>query len=287
MRVLDYFEPNSVNEAISLLAKLEGAKIYAGGTDLIVDMNKNNENPRYIIDIKRIPNLDYIDYQPGEGLKIGALTTIAALRKSDVIIQKYPIIHQSTLQFANIAVRNLATLGGNLCAAVPSADMAPGLIALGAKAKIEGPDGERVIPVEEFFVKAKKSCLQKDELLVEIQVPEQPENTRGIYHKFSKRGEGDLPIVGVAVVLTLDSTKEICQDIKIALGNVAPTPMRAHNAESILRGKKIDEALIDRCVQAAADETNARVSYRASVEYKKDMVKVFAKKAIYDAIALV
>ncbi|HNX29173.1 MAG TPA: xanthine dehydrogenase family protein subunit M [Syntrophomonadaceae bacterium] len=285
MRVLDYFEPTSVKETSSLLAKFEGAKIVAGGTDLVVDMNKKNENPRYIIDIKNIPNLDYIEYQPGQGLKIGALTTIAALQKSDVIIQKYSIIQQATLEFANIAIRNVATLGGNLCAAVPSSDMAPGLIALGAKVKIAGVEGEKVIPLEEFFVKSKKSALQKDELLVEIQVPEQTENTRGIYYKFSKRGEGDLAIVGVAVVITLDSQKEICQDIKIALGNVAPTPMRAHNAESILRGNKIDEALIDKCVQAAADETNARKSYRASVEYKKDMVKVFAKKAISKAIA--
>lgn len=285
MRVLDYFEPTSVKEAISLLAKYEEAKVIAGGTDIIVDMNKNNESPRYIIDIKNIPNLDYIDYKPGQGLKIGALATIAALRKSDVIIQKYAIIQQATLQFANIAVRNVATLGGNMCAAVPSADMAPGLIALGAKVKIAGVKGERVIPVEDFFVGSKKSALQKDEILVEIQVPEQAENTQGIYYKFSKRGEGDLPIVGVAVVITLDSQKEICQDIKIALGNVAPTPMRALNAESILRGKKIEDALIESCVQAAADETNARVSYRASVEYKKEMVKVFAKKAIYEAIA--
>jgi carbon-monoxide dehydrogenase medium subunit len=285
MRVLDYFEPTSVNEAVSLLAEYEEAKLIAGGTDLIVDMNKKNESPKYLININTIPNLNYIEYQPGQGLKIGALTTIAALRKSDVISEKYSIIQQATRQFANIAVRNAATVGGNLCAAVPSADMVPGLIALGAKVKIAGPQGEKVIPLEEFFVGAKKSVLQKDEILVEIQVPEQPENTRGIYYKFSKRGEGDLPIVGVAVVMTLDSNKEICQDIKIALGNVASTPMRAYQAESLLRGMKIDDALIDSCVQAAADEANPRKSYRASVEYKKAMVKVFTKKAICEAMA--
>lgn len=289
MASIQYFEPTSIEEAVSLLTQYkEEAKIVAGGTDLVVDMNKYLINPKYLVSINSIPNLDYIKFEQGQGVEIGATTTVAALQESSELKEKYPMIHQAACQFANMAVRNMATLGGNLCNAAPSADMAPGLIAivLGAKAKIAGPNGERIIPLEEFFVGVNKTALQTGEILVAIQVPELPNNTKCVYYKYAVKSKSDLPVVGVAVAATIEPKEKIFQDIKIALSNVAPTPMRARNAEDLLKGKKIDEALIDKCAQAAADEANPRPgSIRASAEYKKAMVKVYTKKALMEFIS--
>ncbi len=287
MRGFEYFEPSTVSESISLLDKYkEEAKVIAGGTDLLVEMKQAHISPKYLINIKTIPGLDYINYDPNEELRIGALTTIRALEKSTEIRQRYPIIYQAVSHFGTISVRNMATLGGNLCNAVPSADTAPGLIALSARAKIVGPDGEKTVPLENFFTGSGKTVLKTGEILVEIQVPVPPANTKGVYLKYTMRSKTDLPVVGVAVVATLEPKDKVCRDIKIVLGNVAPTPMRAHNAEEIIRGKRIDEAIIDRCAQAASDEAHPRPgSIRASVEYKKAMVKVFTEEAIREAVA--
>ena len=287
MRNFEYFEPSTVSEATSLLAKYkEEAKIIAGGTDLLVEMKQERISPKYIINIKTIPGLDYINYDSKEGLRIGALTTIRTLEKSTELRRRYPVISQVASQFGNIPVRNVATLGGNLCNAVPSADTAPALIGLSARAKMVGTDGERIIPLENFFTGSGSTALKTGEMLVEIQVPVPPANTKGVYLKYAIRGKSDLPVVGIAVVVTLEPKDKVCKDIKIVLGNVAPTPMRARSAEEIIRGKRIDEAVINSCAQAASDEAHPRPgSIRASAEYKKAMVKVFTKQAIKEAVA--
>lgn len=287
MRDFEYFEPSTVSEATSLLARYkEEAKIIAGGTDLLVEMKQDNIRPKYIINIKTIPGLDYIIYDAKEGLRIGALTTIRALEKSSELRRRYPVISQVVSHFGNIPVRNVATLGGNLCNAVPSADTAPALIGLSARARMVGTDRERIIPLEDFFTGLGSTALKTGEMLVEIQVPVPPANTKGVYLKYAIRGKSDLPVVGIAVVVTLEPEDKVCKDIKIVLGNVAPTPMRARSAEEIIRGKRIDEAVINSCAQAASDEAHPRPgSIRASAEYKKAMVKVFTKQAIKEAVA--
>ncbi len=287
MRDFEYFEPSTVSEATFLLTKYkEEVKIIAGGTDLLVEMKQDNIGPKYIINIKTIPGLDYIIYDAKEGLRIAALTTIRALEKSSELRRRYPVISQVASQFGNIPVRNVATLGGNLCNAVPSADTAPALIGLSARAKMVGTDRESIIPLEDFFTGSGSTALKTGEMLVEIQLPVPPANTKGVYLKYAIRGKSDLPVVGVAVVVTLVPKDKVCRDIKIVLGNVAPTPIRARSAEEIIRGKRIDEAIIDRCAQAASDEAHPRPgSIRASAEYKKAMVKVFTKQAIKEAVA--
>ena len=287
MRNFEYFEPSTVSEATSLLAKYkEEVRIIAGGTDLLVEMKQERISPKYIINIKTIPGLDYINYDSKKGLRIGALTTIRALEKSTELRRRYPVISQVASQFGNIPVRNVATLGGNLCNAVPSADTAPALIGLSARAKMVRTNGERIIPLENFFTGSGSTALKTGEMLVEIQVPVPPANTKGVYLKYAIRGKSDLPVVGIAVVVTLEPKDKVCKDIKIVLGNVAPTPMRARSAEEIIRGKRIDEAVINSCAQAASDEAHPRPgSIRASAEYKKAMVKVFTKQAITEAVA--
>jgi len=278
-----YLEPTSTEEAISILSGYDGkAKIIAGGTDLLVQMRNKTIRPEYLVDIGRIPGLDYIK-EGNNGLRIGALTTIRALEKSDELHQGYPVISQAAGQLGSVAIRNMGTLGGNLCNAAPSAETAPALIGLSARAKIVGPDGERVVPLEDFFVGPGATGLKKGELLVEIQVPPMPPDTKAAYLKHAIRGSIDLAIVGVAAIVTLERGN-VCKDIKLVLGAVAPTPMRARKAEEIIKGKKIDDALIDKCAQVASDESRPITDVRASYWYRKEMVKVFTRRAIKEAI---
>ena len=194
------------------------------------------------------------------------------------------MISQAAGLLGSVAIRNVATIGGNLCNALPSADSAPALIGLSARARIVGPDGERIVPVEDFFTGVGRTVLKSGELLAEIQIPVPPPGTKGIYLKYS-RSAIDLAVVGVAVVITVEAGIE-CRDIKIVLGAVAPTPIRAHSAEEIIKGRRIDEAMIDTCAQVASDEAHPRPdSIRASPEYKKAMIRLFIKQAIRGAIA--
>lgn len=280
----EYLEPATIEEAVSLLTKYNGrAKVIAGGTDLLVPMRQKVIRPDYVVDIINIPGLDYINYDEKQGLRIGALTTIRSLEKSTELNQRYPVISQAASQLGSVAIRNMGTLGGNLCNAAPSAETAPALIGLSAKARIVGPDGERVVPLEDFFTGPGTTVLKTAELLVEIQVPVLPPRTKGVYLKHAIRGTIDLAIVGVAIIATLEPEAKVCEDIKIVLGAVAPTPMRARQAEEIIKGKKIDDALIDKCAQVASDESRPITDIRASYWYRKEIVKVFTRQAIKEA----
>jgi carbon-monoxide dehydrogenase medium subunit len=279
----EYLEPATIEEAISLLVKYdEKAKVIAGGTDLLVQIRNKAIKPEYVIDISYMPGLDYVRYDNIQGLSIGALTTLRALERSSKLQRRYPIISQAASQLGSIAIRNMGTIGGNLCNAAPSAETAPALIGLLARVKIAAPDGERVISLEDFFTGSGSNALRKGELLVEIKVPVLPPNTKGVYLKHGIRGSIDLAIVGVAVVIILDG--EVCEDIKLVLGAVAPTPMRASKAEELVKGQKVDEALIREAAQVASEEARPISDVRASAEYRKEMIRVFTRRAIKEAI---
>lgn len=287
MKPFQYLAPTTLSEVISLLAKYKDeAKVIAGGTDLVVQMRKRTVMPQYIVDITGIPGLDYIRYDAKQGLTIGALTTIRALEKSTDLWQMYPILSQAACKLGSVAIRNVATVGGNLCNAMPIADTAQALLALSAKVRILGPEGERIIPLEDFFTGVGKTSLKIGELLVEIQVPVPLPNMKGLYLKHLTRGAIDLPIVNVTVLITLEPEDKVCKDIRIVLGSVASTPIRARKAEEIMRGKRFDEDLINRTAQAASDEAHPRPgSIRASVEYKKEMIKVFTRQIIKEVVS--
>jgi carbon-monoxide dehydrogenase medium subunit len=287
MRDFEYLEPASLDEATSLLAWYKDeASLIAGGTDVVVSMKQGRSRPTYVVSLTSIPGLDYVRFDEQEGLKIGALATIRTIERSPEIAQNYPIILQAASQFGNLAIRNVATLGGNLCSALPSADTAPGLIALSARARIVGPEGERIVPLEGFFTGSGSTVLTTGEILVEIQVPLSPVNRKGVYLKYGLRGVSDLQVVGVAVVMDLVPAETVCQDVRIVLGNVSTTPIRAREAEKIAIGQKMDGAVIDGCAEAASQEARPRAgSIRASAEYKKAMVRVFTERAMREAVA--
>lgn len=286
MRDFEYFEPSTVKEAISLLAKYkEEAKVMAGGTDLMVKLKHDLIRPKYIINIGAIPGLNSINFDHRRGLRIGALTTMRALTESTELQRTYPVISQAASQLGNPAIRNVATIGGNLCNASPAADTAPALIGLSATAKIVSSDGEREVPLKNFFTGPHSTVLKTGEILIEIQVPVPPANTRGVYLKRGGRGVTDLAIVGVAIIATLEPKDEVCSDIKIVLGSVAPTPIQAHNAEEVIRGQKITEALMDKSAQVAADEACPISDCRSSAEYRTMLLKAYVKRALREAIA--
>ncbi len=277
----EYLQPKTIKEALALLDKYrEDAKIIAGGTDLMLKIRAKTLNPKYVIDISDIAGLNNIETDSKKELRIGSLVTIRDIEKSPLINQQFLVLAQAARQLGSMAIRNVATIGGNLCHAAPSSECAPALLCLSAKVKIVSPKKERIVPLEEFFIGPGNTILAKNEILVEIQIPASKPNTKGVYLKHSQRGSIDLATVGVAAVATFESDKKQCLDIKIALGAVAPTPIRARQAENVLRGKIIDEALISASAEAAAEESRCITDVRASEEYRKEMVRVFTKRAL-------
>ncbi len=253
----------------------------AGGTDLIV-----NKDPRieYLIDITRLP-LDYIKSDKN-GMRIGALTTFRELETSPVFKKDpYNVLAEAAHLSGHVSQRNMATIGGNICSAVPSGDLLPPLMALSAKARVVGPTGEKVVPLDEFFTGPKKNIMKLNELLVEVQLPKQPSKAAGSFLKLS-RTHVDLALVNAAVVVPLDA-RGTCKGARIVLGAVAPTPLRAKDAERMLDGKKPKEisGIIDRVAEAAADATKPISDIRASAEYRRQISAVLVKRALAGAMA--
>jgi len=278
-----YFAPRTIGEACSLLSQYqEQAKVIAGGTDLVFQMKQGDILPKYIINIRGIPEQDYIIYDDKVGLSIGALATIHSIEDSPLIKEKFNVLAQAANKLGTPQIRNRATLAGNLCNAAPSADTIPALIVLDANLKILSTTAERTVSIENFFIGPGQTILKPDEIVIEIQVPNLPPQSSGVYIKHTIRKALDLAIVGVAVITTLDG--EVLSNVRIALGTAAPTPLRAKGAEDILRGKKADEELIDKAAQTAVDESSPRDSVRSSAEYRRKMLRVLVAKAVRQAI---
>jgi carbon-monoxide dehydrogenase medium subunit len=285
----DVLRANTIAEACALLSKYgDEARVLAGGTDLLVKMKNKGTLPRYLINVKRIPNLDQIAYEEPAGLRIGALTTIQAIKDSSVIAHYFPMLSQAAGKVGTLQIRNLGTIGGNLANASPAAEFAPVLLTLGASVKCAGPEGERVIAMDEFFLGPGKTSLRGNEMLTEIVVPNLPPHAAGIYLKHSLRGM-DVAIVSAAVVIHLDG--EVCRDAMIALGAVAPTPFRARKAEALLNGRKLrgsddDNELFDEVARVAAGESVPIDDLRAYTTYRKKVAENLSRQALEQAIAL-
>jgi len=240
-------------------------------------------SPNFLIDIKGIPGLDEIRYDPAVGLRLGALVSIRALETSSLIKEKYGGISLAAGSLGSFQVRTRATLGGNLCNGSPAADMAPCLVSLGARVKIVGKKEDRLIPLEEFFISPGKTRLRPDEILTAIEVSNPLALTSCVYIKHSIRKAMDLAIVGVAVALSADSAKRKCEEVRIALGAVGPVPLRAKNAESRLRGQKLDKISIAEASQIASEEVRPISDLRASAGYRREMVRIITERALHQA----
>ncbi|MCX5907095.1 MAG: xanthine dehydrogenase family protein subunit M [Deltaproteobacteria bacterium] len=284
----EYLEATSVAEAIGMLQRYPGrAKILAGGTDLLVQMKQGSLRPEVVIHIGRIKALNGISTVPDGGAQIGTLTTMRTIEKSGELKGGLDILRQGAGQVSCPQIRNVATLGGNTCNGIPSADTVPALIALGAEAIILGPGGERMVPMEEFHRGPGRTVLNPEEILQEFKIPAPPPCTGGCYLKYTPRGTFELAIVGVAALVTLNPKDGTCRGARIVLGACGPTPLRIKKAEAALLGKRLDPVLIETSAQIAAEEArpNPGVSVRASAPYRREMVKVWTKYALEKAHA--
>jgi CO/xanthine dehydrogenase FAD-binding subunit len=276
----EYLAPRTIDEALGLLADHIGeARVIAGGTDLVPQLKSREvAAPRYVVDLKAIPGLDAITYDDISGLKIGALATIGSIGESDLVGRHFPILREAALKMASPQVRNMGTFAGNLCNAVPSADSTPPLLALNASVLIRSPGGSRTVLLNDFFTGPRRTVLKGDEIVTGIEVPVPPAASIGAYLKLSPRHSMDLAIVGVAVVASMQDS--VCTHVSIGLGAVAPTPVRAPVAESILAGKYIDADIIDEAARNVITQCSPIDDHRASMEYRCDMVYVMTRRAL-------
>ncbi len=280
MKKFEYYEPETVKEACMLLSKLEGqAKILAGGTDLIVQMKKGAITPGHVINIKKIKELDYI-VEDKDGYRLGALTRLSDIVNHAGLQKRLPIISSSAKFIGSTQVRNLATLGGNLGNAAPSADMAPGLLVMEANVSIAGPSENRAMPLDKFFLGPGSVNIKKGEMLTEIFVPFPPKRTRQLYLKHGPRRVMDIAMAGVAVALSFAKSMDRCQKVRIALGAVAPVPVRAKKTEELIVEKKIDEISMDLVAETVSREANPISDVRASAGYRTEMVSTLTVRAI-------
>jgi carbon-monoxide dehydrogenase medium subunit len=277
LKPFEYFEPKTVEEAVQTLSRYgDKAKVLAGGTDLLISMKKRKITPKYVVYIKGISELDYIQFRQEAGLKIGALATHSTIADSPIIKDKFELLATACGKVGTPQVRNMGTIGGNICQGGPSQDTIPSLLVLDAKLKLVNSNGERIVPIDQFFIAPFKTACKEAELLTEIQIPTPPPRSAGCYKWFTKIVTVDETLVGVAVLMSCDSTDDICSDIKIASCSVAPTPMRARRAEEVLRGKKIDNKLIDQAAQVAAGETKPR----SRADYRRRMTRLLVRDTI-------
>ncbi len=281
----EYHAPTSLDEALDQLSRHgDKAKVLAGGTDLLVSMKKREILPEHLINLKGIQELNHLHYDKKHGLKIGGLVRLGEIERSTIVREKFSALWDAVNVIAAPQIRSLATIGGNLCSAVPSADTPPPLMALGASLTLAGKNGERTVLVEDFFAGPETSVLNPDEILRHVSIPNPPENSGGAYLKLMRRNAMDLALVGVAACLRLDKGKRVCKEARIALGAVAPTPIRALRAEEVLLNKEADEHLAMEAGKVAAEEARPITDVRASKEYRTEMVRVLTKRAVMETL---
>jgi aerobic carbon-monoxide dehydrogenase medium subunit len=280
MRNFDYLEPTTVAEACALLKQHGGeAKVFAGGSHLTILMKQGLYQPKTLVNIKKIPELRGIKYDAAEGLVIGALITHRELETSALVREKFPVLCDAEREVANIRVRNMGTVGGNLASGEPLTDLSQIFISLDGKVKIAGPAGERVIAVEELFVDFYTTSLGEDEILTQVVLPPLPPRSGVEYIRFSSSSVVDKPSAGVAVRLTLDTGDETIQSARIVLGCVGATPVRARKAEALISGKKLTLELAEEAGDSASQECSPTSDLRGSEQYKRAIVRTLVKRA--------
>lgn len=283
MKSFEYFAPQNFNDAASLLRRYGSkAKLLAGGTDLCLRLERRLVDPVVVVDLKKIRALRGIKLDR-KGLTIGAVTLMDEIASSAVVKGRYAIIAQAAAVIGSIQTRNRATLGGNLCNASPAADTAPALIALAARARIASSRRQREVSLEEFFLGPGKTCLQPNELLKEIFIPS-PAIKSGSSFQRCTRTAMDIALVNCAVFLSLASKGEVIGDIRIALGAVAPTPVRAEPAETFLTGKRADRDAIEKAAGLAAASVSPIDDVRSSANYRREMARVLTRRALEEAL---
>lgn len=275
----NYYAPLSLDEVVNLMENLDNYLLLAGGTDIIPGMRLGKVRPGAIISLKNLKReLSYIRLD-GEIIKVGALTSLRDIEKSKLIKEKAPVLYEAVSQMASIQVRNMATIGGNLCNASPAADTALPLLILDAEAVGFSPSGERSIPMKDFFLGPGKTALRRNEVLKEVRFT--PEQGGAMFLKIGRRRGEDIAVASAASLLKVEDSKIV--EARVALGSVAPTPMRAYGAEKLLKGEEPSDELFEKAASKAAAECSPITDVRASAEYRRKVVKVLVKRSLKGA----
>jgi len=281
----EYYAPHFLEEALSLLDNWrEKAKVLAGGTDLIAQMKNGRARPAVIVDAKNIPELNRLEWDDGKSLYLGAAVPLSKIITFPPVMEKFGILYQACSIIGSMQLRNRGTVGGNICNAAPSADSAPPLLCLGAKAIVARLGGNRIVSLDSFFHGPGQTALAPNELLLGIEVSAPPTRSSGCYLRHTPRQDMDIAVVGVASFLVTSTQKNLCQEARIALGAVAPTPIRVSQAESILAGKVLTEEAIEEAAERAAEAAHPISDMRGSAGYRKEIVKVLTRRTLKKAL---
>jgi len=273
--------PSTVEDCVAALQRGGDVKVVAGGTDLLPQMKNGLVKPASVVDLSGVPALKILETDSNGALHIGAAVSARAVELADVVRAGFLAVSEGAGVIGSYQVRNLATVGGNVCNAAPSADVSPPLVALDAIAVVAGPNGRREIPISDFFLGVRRTALQSGELLVEIVVPAQPAGSGGTYLRHTPRRELDIAVVGVASQLTIQDG--VCTKARIALGAVAPVIVRATDAEAVLEGKAITTDLIAEAAALAVNAATPISDQRGSAEYRLHLVKVLTRRTLQTA----
>lgn len=275
--------PETLDECLAVLAKRgPDARVVAGGTDLLPQMKNGVLKPGWVVDLSGVAELRAIADTPDGGLRIGASVPARALELDERVRSRYPALAESAALVGSVQVRHLATLGGNLCNAAPSADMAPPLLALDAEAVIAGASGRRRVPMASFFLGVRRTVLEPGELLLELVVPATGKGSGGNYLRHTPRRELDIAVVGVASQVTISGGK--CTKARIALAAVAPVPLRATEAEQALTGQALTPQLIERAAELASTAAKPIDDHRGSVQFRHHLVRVLTRRTLTTAL---
>ena len=279
MKPFRYVAPEKVEDALKAISKGgRGARILAGGTDLVVQMKQGMAQPECLIDLRMIPELHGIR-EHENGLSIGSMTRLWEVEHSPIICQKWPLLAKAASEMGAPAIRHVATIGGNLCNASPAADSSPPLLVIEAKLLLKGAERERMVSISDFFEGPAQTVLRQDEILHSIFLPPLPDKCRTCYLRLGRKRKGDLALVGVALVLVLDPDLRV-RSIRIGLGGVAPTPIRAEKTEEWATGKVLQPSLIEKTAREASEESKPISDIRGSSTYKKDLIVALVSKGL-------
>ncbi|MCP4666395.1 MAG: xanthine dehydrogenase family protein subunit M [Deltaproteobacteria bacterium] len=280
MNKFDYFQPESLKEAYRLMEKLEGrARYIAGGTDIIWRMKQGVIQADALVSLRGVASLKGID--PNEGLTLGGMALLRDMERDAGLCGEYPALARAVSLLANPQVRNVATVGGNLCNAAPSADCAPPLLVMGAHVVIEGPGGQREVPIEDFFTGPGQTCLDRTEVLIRIKIPKPKPGTAAIFLK-AGRVTQDIAIVNAAAFLVMKG--KVCRTCRLAVGAVAPVPLRLTSIEKIVEGQEIGPDLLERVAEMVEKEVRPITDVRSTEEYRRTLSGVLVKRALRELV---
>ncbi|MCH8800535.1 MAG: xanthine dehydrogenase family protein subunit M [Chloroflexi bacterium] len=282
----EYHAPTSLDEVFGLLDQYgDDARVMAGGTALVIQMKQRLSQPSHVVGLRRVGGLNSIEKTP-EGVRIGALCTQRQVENSPLIGEEFPLLADTFRKVATPRIRNMATIGGGLVNGDPNQDPPPSLIALGASVVMTSKKGDRVVALEDLFIDYYETDVQPGEVLTSVLVPRAPSGSGSVYLKFLPRTADDYGTVSVAAVVSREQNGD-CKDIRIVLGSVGVTPIRAKQAEDALRGKPLTDENIRAAAALVKDAVDPLEDFRGSAEYKTDMAEVFARRAVEQAMAAI